>query len=192
LSAAITVGATDSKDRRASFSNYGTKLDLFAPGVNIVSTWSKSDTALATASGTSMASPHVAGAAALALDAFPAMTPAQVHDYLVARSTKGKVIDPKGSPNRLLFVPPPAAAPVIETAAITVTAHRAYAGKLALAAGRRGRWSLASGRLPTGLSLTGGGTISGTPVGPGTATITVRFVDYVPNIVTKTVKVTLR
>ncbi|NMO51112.1 S8 family peptidase [Actinoplanes sp. TBRC 11911] len=191
LPAAITVGATDKSDRRAAFSNYGSVLDLFAPGVDVVSAWWKSDSATAIASGTSMASPHVAGAAALVLDAYPAMTPAQVHDYLVARSTKGKVTGLKGSPNRLLFVPPPPAAPIIDTDAITVTAGQAYAGKLALVAGRRGTWSVASGRLPHGLSLTSNGSISGTPVGAGESTIEVRFVDYVPHTVTKTIKVTV-
>jgi subtilisin family serine protease len=191
LAAAITVGATGKTDKRASFSNYGSVLDLFAPGVDIVSAWWKSDTATAVASGTSMASPQAAGAAALVLDAYPAMTPAQVRDYLVARSTKGKVTDRKGSPDRLLFVPPPPAAPIIETGAITVTAGQAYAGKLSLAAGRRGTWSLAGGQLPQGLSMTSNGTISGTPVSAGASTVAVRFVDYVPNTVTRTITVTV-
>lgn len=130
---------------------------------------------------------HVAGAAALALDAFPAMTPAQVSAYLIARSTKGKVTDRRGAPDRLLFAAPPPKVPVIKTTAVMVTANRAYAGKLELAAGRRGTWSLAAGRLPKGLTLASSGVISGTPVGPGTATITVRFADYVPNTVTKTI-----
>jgi hypothetical protein len=119
------------------------------------------------------------------------MTPAQVRDFLVARSTKGKVTDRKGSPNRLLFVPPPPAAPIIETGAITVTAGQAYAGKLSLAFGRRGIWSLAAGQLPQGLSMTSNGTISGTPVGAGASTVAVRFVDYVPKTVTKTITVTV-
>ncbi len=100
---AITVGATDSGDRRASFSNYGTCLDLFAPGVNITSAWKDSDTATSTISGTSMAAPHTAGAAALYLSANPTATPAQVRDALVANATPNKVQDPRtGSPNRLL------------------------------------------------------------------------------------------
>jgi subtilisin family serine protease len=191
LPAAITVGATDRKDRRASFSNYGSVLDIFAPGVDIVSAWSTGDNAVAVASGTSMASPHVAGAAALALDEFPAMSPAQVRNFLVGKATTGKVTGRAGSPNRLLFAPPPAAAPVIKTTGLTVQADQPYAGKLALTAARRGSWSLASGTLPKGLSLAGSGAITGTPVGTGTATITVRFVDYVPNTVTKTLPVTV-
>ncbi|MGH3323147.1 MAG: S8 family peptidase [Streptomyces sp.] len=100
---AITVGATDSSDRRASFSNYGTCVDLFAPGVNITSAWQNSDTATRTISGTSMAAPHTAGAAALYLAANPSASPAQVRDALVNNATNGKVQDPKsGSPNKLL------------------------------------------------------------------------------------------
>jgi hypothetical protein len=102
--AAITVGATDSADRKASFSNIGTCLDLFAPGVNIVSTAYASDTATATLSGTSMAAPHAAGAAAIVLAAAPTATPAQVRAALVAGATPNKVSNAgTGSPNRLLF-----------------------------------------------------------------------------------------
>ncbi|MGX6608026.1 S8 family serine peptidase [Micromonosporaceae bacterium Da 78-11] len=192
LAAAITVGATDSRDRRASFSNFGGVLDLFAPGVNIKSSVSGSNTATAVYSGTSMAAPHVAGAAALVLDAFPAYTPAQVRNFLVAQATTGKVTDRVGSPNRLLFVPAPAKAPVIATAKLTATRLHAYAGKLALTANRRGSWSLAAGTLPAGLRLAANGVISGTPTTPGTRTVHVRFTDYVPNTVTRNVTVTVQ
>ncbi|MBT2395398.1 S8 family peptidase [Streptomyces sp. ISL-100] len=101
---AITVGATDNTDKRASFSNYGSCLDLFAPGVNITSAWKDSNSATKTISGTSMASPHTAGAAALYLAANPSATPAQVRGALVNNATNGKVQDPKsGSPNKLLY-----------------------------------------------------------------------------------------
>ncbi|MDV5145786.1 S8 family peptidase [Streptomyces sp. SBC-4] len=100
---AITVGATDSADKRASFSNYGNCVDLFAPGVSVTSAWKDGDTATNTISGTSMAAPHTAGVAALYLAANPAATPAQVGTALVNNATPGKVQDPKsGSPNRLL------------------------------------------------------------------------------------------
>jgi subtilisin family serine protease len=101
---AITVGATDSADARASFSNYGKCLDVFAPGVRIVAASHKSDTTTVTMSGTSMAAPHVAGAAALVLGATPAATPAQVHAALTTNATPGKVASPGAeSPNRLLY-----------------------------------------------------------------------------------------
>ncbi|ALO08535.1 Peptidase S8 and S53 [Streptomyces venezuelae] len=100
---AITVGATDSADKRASFSNYGTCVDLFAPGVSVTSAWKDNDTATNTISGTSMAAPHTAGVAALYLAANPAATPAQVGTALVNNATSGKVQDPRsGSPNKLL------------------------------------------------------------------------------------------
>ncbi|MFD9225891.1 S8 family peptidase [Streptomyces sp. NPDC060064] len=100
---AITVGATDNTDRRASFSNYGTCLDLFAPGVNITSSWKDSDTATNTISGTSMATPHTTGVAALYLATHATATPVQVRDALVNGATSGKVQDPRtGSPNKLL------------------------------------------------------------------------------------------
>ncbi|MFF5935668.1 S8 family peptidase [Streptomyces sp. NPDC012508] len=100
---AITVGATDSADKRASFSNYGTCVDLFAPGVSITSAWKDGDTATNTISGTSMATPHTAGAAALYLSANPTATPAQVSTALVNNATDGKVGNPlSGSPNKLL------------------------------------------------------------------------------------------
>ncbi len=110
--AAITVGATQSNDQKASFSNYGTCLDIFAPGVSITSAWNTSDTATNTISGTSMATPHVTGAAALVLAANTGFSPQQVRDTLVTNATPNVVGNPgTGSPNRLLFVggstPPP-------------------------------------------------------------------------------------
>lgn len=101
---AITVGATTSSDSRASYSNYGSCLDLFAPGSSITSAWYSSDTATNTISGTSMATPHVAGVAALYLQSNSSATPAQVRDALVNNATTGVVKSPgKNSPNRLLF-----------------------------------------------------------------------------------------
>ncbi|MGX2994758.1 S8 family peptidase [Streptomyces sp. JNUCC 64] len=105
VSEAITVGSTTNTDARSSFSNYGSLVDLFAPGSSITSTWNTNDTATNTISGTSMASPHVAGAAALYLQANPTATPAQVSAALVASATTGVVGNPgTGSPNRLLNV----------------------------------------------------------------------------------------
>ncbi|WP_329108760.1 S8 family peptidase [Micromonospora sp. NBC_01699] len=104
---ALTVGATQSNDIRASFSNYGTCLDLFAPGVGVLSAWYTSDTATANLQGTSMAAPHVAGAAARVLQGNPGWSPATVHSYITSTATPGVVINPgAGSPNRLLYLPP--------------------------------------------------------------------------------------
>lgn len=101
---AITVGSTTNTDARSSFSNFGTCLDIYAPGSNITSSWYTSTTATNTISGTSMASPHVAGVAALYLADNPGATPAEVTAALVNNATPNKVTDAKtGSPNRLLY-----------------------------------------------------------------------------------------
>jgi subtilisin family serine protease len=104
VATALTVGATASSDARASFSNHGSCLDLFAPGVSIISTWHTSNTATRTLSGTSMATPHVAGVAALYLQGNPNASPAAVATALINLSTKNVVSSPgSNSPNRLLY-----------------------------------------------------------------------------------------
>jgi subtilisin family serine protease len=105
---ALTVGASASSDARASFSNYGSCLDIFAPGVSVLSAWHASDTSTGTLNGTSMASPHVAGAAALLLSANPLASPAAVRSSLLAHSTAAAVTAPGfGSPTNLLYVGDP-------------------------------------------------------------------------------------
>jgi subtilisin family serine protease len=100
----ITVGASTRTDGRASYSDYGTCVDLFAPGSSIVSSWFTSDTATASLSGTSMAAPHAAGVVALALQLYPAASPAEVAAALAANSTAGVLANiGTGSPNRLLY-----------------------------------------------------------------------------------------
>jgi subtilisin family serine protease len=100
----IVVSATDSQDRKASFANYGTCVDIFAPGSAVVSTWNTSDTATNSISGTSMASPHVAGAAAQYLEANGPTSPPAVESALNTNATTGKVVSAgSGSPNRLLY-----------------------------------------------------------------------------------------
>ncbi|EKF75389.1 peptidase S8 and S53, subtilisin, kexin, sedolisin [Alcanivorax hongdengensis A-11-3] len=102
---ALTVGATTRDDQRSSFSNYGACVDLFAPGSDITSAWYQSDTQTARLNGTSMASPHAAGAAALYLSAHPSATPEQVDNALVAGSATGRIANAGSqSPNRLLQV----------------------------------------------------------------------------------------
>lgn len=103
VAAAITVGASDKSDKKASFSNYGNCVDMFAPGVGITSAWSTSNTATNTISGTSMAAPHVAGVAALYLQGNPGASPATVRDAIYALSSKGKVTSAKTANNHLLF-----------------------------------------------------------------------------------------
>jgi subtilisin family serine protease len=101
---AITVAATGADDRRASRSNFGSCVDLFAPGVDILSAYFGSDSATAFLSGTSMAAPHVAGAAALYLQANPNASPDAVASALISKATGNRVIDPMDSPNLLLHV----------------------------------------------------------------------------------------
>ncbi|WP_395844717.1 S8 family serine peptidase [Archangium violaceum] len=100
---ALTVGATSIEDKRAWFSNWGSCVDLFAPGDEITSASSTADDANETMSGTSMAAPHVAGVAALYLEQNPTAAPADVARVLLDGSTPNVVQDVKGSPNRLLY-----------------------------------------------------------------------------------------
>ncbi|HHP7239830.1 S8 family peptidase, partial [Longibacter sp.] len=100
---AITVGSTTSSDSRSSFSNYGSCVDIFAPGSNITSAWYTSNSATNTISGTSMASPHVAGGAALFLEDNPGASPSQVTNALTSTATQGAISGVNGSPNLLLY-----------------------------------------------------------------------------------------
>jgi subtilisin family serine protease len=179
---AITVGATTSSDARASYSNYGSCLDIFAPGSSIKSAWYTSTTATNTISGTSMASPHVAGAAALYLQANAGASPASVTSALTGAATNGVVGNAgTGSPNLLLFVgaggspPPPPPPPA------TISAH--VASLSATATSRRKNWfgtvtitveqvggAKVSGAVVSG-SFTGGPTVSCTTGGAGTCSV---------------------
>jgi len=124
---AITVGATDINDVFASFSNFGTGVDVSGPGVNVTSAWFTSNTATNTISGTSMSSPHVAGVAALYLAANPSATPSAVASALTSNATANVITSiPSGTPNRLIYSifgapPPPPAAPVLASPADAAT-----------------------------------------------------------------------
>jgi subtilisin family serine protease len=125
VSEALTVGASTEFDGQAGFSNYGNCLDLYAPGTNVLSAMSATDTSMGTASGTSMAAPHVAGAAALYLQAHPSASSAEVVQGIIGSATANQLglLGP-GSPNLLLHIAatgdgsllvPPAPTPVVPT-----------------------------------------------------------------------------
>ncbi|HXV57209.1 MAG TPA: S8 family peptidase [Gaiellaceae bacterium] len=100
---AMTISATDSRDRKASWANYGSCVDWFAPGVSITSAWHTSSTATRTISGTSMATPHTAGVAALYLQGNPGASPNSVRTALYNLTTKGVVTSSSTANNHLLF-----------------------------------------------------------------------------------------
>jgi subtilisin family serine protease len=124
VAAALTISATDSSDRKVSWANYGTCVDWFAPGVSITSAWSTSDTATNTISGTSMATPHTTGVAALYLQGQPTASPAAVRVALFDALAKGVVTSSSTTNNHLLFTdgggpggPPPPPAPACSNGA---------------------------------------------------------------------------
>ena len=159
IAAAITVGATTISDARSSFSNFGTCLDLFAPGSSITSAWHTSDTATSTISGTSMATPHVAGAAVLYLQGSPSATPAAVRNAVVNTSTASVISSPgAGSPNRLPYSLLDSAAPTASTLS-NCSLPESYSGSLTGSGG--------SQYLPNGTYIsTGAGTHKGCLRGP--------------------------
>ncbi|EXR42119.1 S8 family peptidase [Acinetobacter pittii] len=103
---AITVAATDNTDTRASYSNYGSCVDIFAPGNQINSSWIGSNTATKVLNGTSMATPHVVGVVAEMLQSTPTVTPQTISTNLLNQASSNVVKNPSGSPNRLLYKSP--------------------------------------------------------------------------------------
>ena len=124
-SSAINVAASDENDARWSWSNYGKCVDIFAPGANVLSAWATSATASKTLKGTSHATPHVAGVAALALQNNPALSVADVTSLIVSSATVDAISDAgTGSPNTLLYAPlsESSSVPVVTTTTTTTPA----------------------------------------------------------------------
>lgn len=180
---AITVGAIDNTDTRAVYSNFGPCVDIFAPGTGITSSWIDSDTATNTISGTSMATPHVAGVAALIVAASPGITPANVAATMMANATPNAVANVgTGSPNRLLYTPPPGTTTplsVITTSMPNAGTSIAYSASLGAVGGSAPySWSIAAGALPVGLFLSAStGIVSGVATAAGLSSFTVRVTD---------------
>ncbi|MER5264487.1 S8 family serine peptidase [Actinosynnema sp. NPDC002837] len=176
---ALSVNASTNTDARASFSNYGTCTDLFAPGQNITSAWMTNDTSTNTISGTSMASPHVAGAAALYLADNPTATPPTVNAAIVAAATSDKVTSPgTGSPNKLLFTgtSTPGGPAVTNPGNQSTVVGTAVSLQLS-ASGGTVPYTFSATGLPAGLSISSSGLVSGTPTATGTSSVTVTATD---------------
>ncbi|MFV2116543.1 S8 family peptidase [Micromonospora sp. LOL_025] len=193
VAAAITVGNSTGSDGRNSSSNYGSCLDIFAPGTSIVSASHTSNNGSATMTGTSMASPHTAGAAALYLGTNPGATPAQVRTALVGNGTTGKITNPgSGSPNVLLYTGFIAGDPGPGNPTVTDPGDRSSAVGQAVDVQMQGSggtapytWS-ASG-LPAGLTIgASSGRITGSASTAGTSTVTVTLTDAAGRTATAT------
>ncbi|HEX8864125.1 MAG TPA: S8 family peptidase, partial [Lentzea sp.] len=170
----INVMATGRTDARASFSSYGTCSDLFAPGENIVSASYNNNTGTATMSGTSMASPHVAGAAALYLADNPSKTPAEVHAAIVGSATPNKVTNPGANSANLLLRTNSGGVPgvsVTNPGAQTTALNGSVSLQLS-ASGGTAPYTWSATGLPTGLSISSSGLISGTASVAGTYNVT--------------------
>ncbi|MBI2380526.1 MAG: S8 family serine peptidase [Gammaproteobacteria bacterium] len=165
---AITVGSTTSSDGMSSFSNYGSCVDIFAPGSSITSVGISSNTATASMSGTSMASPHVAGGAALYLATNSTATPSAVTTALVNAASSDKISGIPSGPNKLLYTgdgsdtpPPPPPGDVVLSNGVAQTSQ----------SGATGSWKYYTLSVPAGASnlkfVTSGGS--------GDADLFVRF-----------------
>ncbi|GAB2574083.1 hypothetical protein GCM10027034_00250 [Ramlibacter solisilvae] len=176
---AITVGATTDADARASFSNYGSCVDVFAPGVNITSAWNTAGNATNTISGTSMATPHVTGVAALALAANPSASPAAVGEFIAVNATAGRLTSLNtGSPNRLLYSmatgiptePPVAAVAVRSLAGQSIKAGSAWRAQVTATVRNVNTGTGVAGAVVTG-SFAPGGSASCTTASNGSCTL---------------------
>ena len=195
VAAALTVGSTTNTDARSSFSNYGSCLDLFAPGSNITSAWHTGTSATNTISGTSMASPHVAGVAALYLQGSPSASPSTVSSAITGGATTGVVTGAgTGSPNRLLYSlltgggtpPPPSgnllANPGFESGAVAWSATSGVITNASGAPARTGSWKA----WLDGYGTTHTDTLSQTVSIPAASSATLSFYLYVSSSETTT------
>ncbi|MDT5039160.1 MAG: hypothetical protein QOE51_145 [Actinoplanes sp.] len=178
--AAITVGATDHNDGRVGFSNYGSCVDIFAPGVDIATTSWSGDTATTTASGTSLAAPLVTGAAAVYLSAHPTATPEQVRDALLACAGSNLISNAgAGSPNRLLTATCGSSIRLTNPGRQLTMAGQAVriaTLKATTASGSAPKYSAVG--LPSGVGIdTTTGVISGTPTAANSTTVQVTATD---------------
>ncbi|ANZ42108.1 peptidase S8/S53 subtilisin kexin sedolisin [Lentzea guizhouensis] len=178
---AITVNSSTNTDARSSFSNYGSCTDIYAPGSNIVSAWMTNDTSTNNISGTSMATPHVAGAAALWLATHPTDSPAAVWAGLNAASTPNKITNVgANTPNKLLYTlwggGQPGNPSVTNPGNQTSTVGTPVSLQLSASGGTAPyTWSVTG--LPAGLTASSSGAISGTPTTAGTYSVTATVTD---------------
>jgi subtilisin family serine protease len=193
---AITVGAVTSADARSSFSNFGTCVDIFAPGSAITSASNASATATSTMSGTSMASPHVAGAAALALQANPAASPLAVTQSLLGNATTNRLASlGTGSPNRLLYslaAAAPAEPPVSTIAISALSATRSNYGSTWYARVTVTVRDISTGRNAANVTVSGsfvpGGSVSCVTSSLGQCTVNSTTLSYATPSTTFTVR----
>lgn len=187
VSEGITVGNMTSSDAKSGSSSWGSCLDIWAPGTQITSSWYTGDTATNTITGTSMASPHVAGAALLYASANPSATPAQVSNALVQNATPDTLSGSlgTGSPNRTLYTgflsggttPQPGAVDLAAPGAQSGTVGQPASLQLS-ATGGTAPYAYSATGLPAGLSVNAStGLISGTPTAATTATVTAKVAD---------------
>jgi subtilisin family serine protease len=206
---ANTVGASDISDREASFSNYGTCVDIIGPGVSILSAGHTSDNGTATMSGTSMSSPHVAGAIATYIGANPSATPAQVSSWLVSNASLDKLTlhsssQANGTANRLLFVgssdttppppPPPGNQPPVANfsascSLLACSFTNSSTDPNGAADIKNSKWEFGDGGSTT---VSGTGNASYTYRRPGTYPVTLTVTDMANKKSKKTVSVTVR
>jgi subtilisin family serine protease len=195
--AAITVGASTSADARASFSNWGSCLDVFAPGQSITSSLAGSDNQIGQMSGTSMAAPHVAGAAALYLQTNSGATPAAVASALTSNASSGKLTNVgTGSPNRLLNVafiggttPPPNAAPVARFTASCSGTTCTFDGRGSTDDVGVVSWAWSLGKYPGNAASGAVVTTTYPHGGPRTITLTVTDGGGLTNSTTQTIEI---